>query len=43
MIKVYFDKNVLSHILASQRGAAGTNDVINDDLEALRKAVRNGV
>jgi hypothetical protein len=39
MIKVYFDKNVLSHILASQRGAARTNDVTTNDLAALREAV----
>jgi hypothetical protein len=35
MIKVYFDKNVLSHILASQRGAAETNGVTTDYLKAL--------
>src|SRR5215210_5994832 len=39
MIKVYFDKNVLSHILAVRRGIAGTNGVTNDDLKALLEAV----
>jgi hypothetical protein len=39
MIKVYFDKNVLSHILASQRGVTETNGVATSDLEAIRKAV----
>jgi hypothetical protein len=42
MIKVYFDKNVLSHILASQRGAAETNGVTPDDLKALLDASAAG-
>jgi len=39
MIKIYLDKNVLSHIISSQRGAAETNGVTVDDLKALLKAV----
>ena len=39
MLKVYLDKNVLSHIISVQRGAAETNGVTAGDVEALLKAV----
>ncbi len=42
MLKVYLDKNVLSHIISSQRGEAKTNGVTVDDLKALLKAVAGG-
>lgn len=40
MSTVYFDKNVLSHILAVQRGSAATNRVTSSDVTALLEAVR---
>ncbi len=42
MLKVYFDKNVLSHLIGSQRGDAETNGVTKDDLKALLDAVAAG-
>jgi hypothetical protein len=42
MLKVYLDKNVLSHIISSQCGATETNGVTVDDLKALLKAVAEG-
>lgn len=42
MVKVYFDKNVLSHIISAQRGAAETNRVTLDDVKSLLSAVAEG-
>lgn len=39
MLKVYLDKNVLSHVISSQRGAPETHGVTTDDLKALLNAV----
>jgi hypothetical protein len=42
MLKVYFDKNVLSHIISAQRGAPETNGVSFGDVKALLNAVAAG-
>lgn len=42
MLKVYFDKNVLSHLISSQRGVPETNGVTVDDLKAVLEAVSAG-
>ncbi|PYS92019.1 MAG: hypothetical protein DMF64_10710 [Acidobacteria bacterium] len=42
MIDVYFDKNVLSHILTVERGRTETNGVTLADVEKLRAAVADG-
>src|SRR5262245_26309543 len=42
MLKIYFDKNVLSHIINAQRGAAETNGVTLDDVKSLLNAVAAG-
>lgn len=42
MVKVYFDKNVLSHIISAQRGVAETNRVSLDDVKSLLSAVADG-
>ena len=42
MLKVYFDKNVLSHIISARRGAAETNGVTLDDVKSLLNAVAAG-
>jgi len=42
MIKVYFDKNVLSHILTNQRGGSEAHGVTETDLKDLLGAVAAG-
>ena len=41
-MKIYFDKNVLSHVISAQNGSAETNGVTQDDVDALRQAVAAG-
>jgi hypothetical protein len=42
MIKVYFDKNVLSHILTSQRRGTEAHGVTKSDLDDLLEAIVEG-
>lgn len=41
-MKIYFDKNVLSHLISAKRGAAETNGVTKDDVKVLCEAVASG-
>lgn len=41
-MKVYFDKNVLSHMISAQRGEKETNGVTQEDLKQLIDAVSAG-